>query len=755
MPDITLTSAPVTWQVANLIEGSKARGANGYVEFEASAVAVHHGSLMWLPSPQRAEVVDGTMAPLDLPINDPDVWNWKVTPRLGVNWTPFHINVEEGGTNLAHAAIVPGKGPVKVLQGPPGASIVDFRDLGDGRLVLVLSDGTESQPVPFATGPQGPANELEIGTVLRGDEPYASLVGEAPHQVLNLVLPKGDPGNPEDLVDATTEQRGLMSAADKIRMESPGVYAVDYGAVGDGVTDDSAALNAAAADAEGRTLHLTAGAVYSISAGVYLSDGITLEGHGATLVKPDDAADSLALVKATPQGATGYGSGGGNITIRDLTICGSYNSSSGQGDCTSYFHHVSGLTIERCTFRQGLLVGHYLDLAGCENVTVRGCVFEGANPIPGREYSEAVQMDASTYAGSSDKANDSRDTYDGLPSRGVTISGCDFRPLVVAGIEYPMPCPFGNHGNARVGEDGYYTDIAFTDNLVRGWTRDTVHYWAGWITLAGVRGGIIARNRFTYTGNAGANSRGVIVLRRATSAIPLAQVAESSPSQEDIDRPCHGVTIADNVFTGFDTYWSSDGGAGWGLLGIHGAGAPSDIAFTGNRVNGCNGEAIRLSGGRAFPVIVASNTVTSRSAITTAQTSTIIQGNSFVGGQTPTVGIATSGMGAPVQIASNMVKGFPTGITVASADNGLVQGNFVDYYTATGIRIGQASGDVAYDVTVSGNRVRSPERTDSTVALHIATTARRAMRFGNRVREGGDIVDEGPGTITAATDQTS
>lgn len=212
MADITLTAAPVTWQVANLIQGSKARGANGYVEFEASAVAVHHGGLMWLPSPQRAEMADGVLAPIDLPINDAEVWNWRVTPHLGVTWEPFHINVEEGGTNLASAAIVPGKGPVKVVQGPAGASVVDFRDTGDGALVLVLSDGTESPPIPFTRGPQGPANEIEIGTVLRGDEAYASLSGDAPHQVLNLVLPKGDPGDPNELVDATTEQRGLMSA---------------------------------------------------------------------------------------------------------------------------------------------------------------------------------------------------------------------------------------------------------------------------------------------------------------------------------------------------------------------------------------------------------------------------------------------------------------------------------------------------------------------------------------------------------------
>src|SRR5699024_10013244 len=220
MPDITLTSAPVTWQVVNLISGATTRGANGYVEFEASTVAAFHGGITWLPSPQRAEMVDGVLNPISLPVNDPDIWNWRVSPRLGVRWESFHINVGEGGTDLSSAAIVPGKGPVRVLQGPKGASVVDFRDTGDGSLVLVLSDGTESPPIPFTRGPAGPANEIEIGTVLRGDEAHASLVGEAPHQVLNLVLPKGDPGNPEDLNDATTERRGLMSAEDKAAVEA-------------------------------------------------------------------------------------------------------------------------------------------------------------------------------------------------------------------------------------------------------------------------------------------------------------------------------------------------------------------------------------------------------------------------------------------------------------------------------------------------------------------------------------------------------
>lgn len=598
---------------------------------------------------------------------------------------------------------------------------------------------------PGEPGPQGP----------KGDAGIQGIQGERGPQG-----PKGDPGTTTwagitDKTVATTAVDGLMSAKDKVRLMDSGVYAVDYGAIGDGVTDDTVPLTQAAAAAEGRVLHLSPGAIYSIPRGIRLSDGITVEGHGATLIKPDNSTDSLALVKGSPEGAKGYGAGGRGITIRDLKIVGTYNAPSGKGDATSWFHHVSGLTIEGCTFSQGMINGHYLDLAGCENVSIRNSVFEGANPIPGREYIEAVQLDSSTYAGSSDKSGEPLAGYDGLPTKAVSITGCEFRALTIGGIEYPMPSPFGNHGNALTTDNGYYTDISFTDNLVRGWTRSTTSYWAGWIMLSGIRGGIVARNIFTYTGQSSVNSRGVVVLRRATTAIPISQVAASSPTQENIDRPCQGITIVDNVFTGFDSYWDSTGGAGWGLLGIHGAGAPAGISITGNRITGCNGEAIRLSGGSTYPIVVSSNTIIASTGITAAQTNSIIQGNSLVGEQSPQVGIATSGTSAPVHISGNNVKGFPTGVSVISADNGLVQNNFIEYYTESGVSIGQSTGDIAFDVTVSGNRVRAPGRISSTKSLHINPTARRTMRFGNRLREGGAVLDEGVGTILSSDDQTT
>ena len=43
-------------------------------------------------------------------------------------------------------------------------------------------------------GDTGPSNVLSIGSVTKGDEANATITGESPNQILNLVLPKGDKG---------------------------------------------------------------------------------------------------------------------------------------------------------------------------------------------------------------------------------------------------------------------------------------------------------------------------------------------------------------------------------------------------------------------------------------------------------------------------------------------------------------------------------------------------------------------------------
>lgn len=63
-------------------------------------------------------------------------------------------------------------------------------------------------------GDKGDTNKLTIGIVEKGEEASASIVGESPNQILNLVLPKGDKG---DTGEAFTYDKFTIEQLEKLR----------------------------------------------------------------------------------------------------------------------------------------------------------------------------------------------------------------------------------------------------------------------------------------------------------------------------------------------------------------------------------------------------------------------------------------------------------------------------------------------------------------------------------------------------------
>lgn len=231
----SMDQEPVTWTLAHTTGKESLAGARGFVRFEPTAVAVAFPSITVLPSPVEARVIAGVMEPVDLMVNDPELWNWRVTPEVGVPWQPFHVDVL-GPVDLATVAVVPGRGPIRAVVGPPGrglnllgekATIGDLpagategdawlvdNDLhvwGGGRWVNAgpirgpqgIEGGRGPQGErgekgapgdkgdPGETGLQGipgPANHLTIGEVTTGPTPSASITGETPAQKLNLTF---------------------------------------------------------------------------------------------------------------------------------------------------------------------------------------------------------------------------------------------------------------------------------------------------------------------------------------------------------------------------------------------------------------------------------------------------------------------------------------------------------------------------------------------------------------------------------------
>ena len=81
---------------------------------------------------------------------------------------------------------------VTVSTLPPGNDATATYDKNTGTLALGIPQGATGNKGD--KGNTGPANKLSIGTVSSGKVASATITGEAPNQVLNLVLEKGEQG---------------------------------------------------------------------------------------------------------------------------------------------------------------------------------------------------------------------------------------------------------------------------------------------------------------------------------------------------------------------------------------------------------------------------------------------------------------------------------------------------------------------------------------------------------------------------------
>lgn len=96
-----------------------------------------------------------------------------------------------------------------------------------------------------------------------------------------------------------------------VRTSAPGVYAADYGAVGNDSTNDTTALqNALNAVPFDGTLHLTANKIYKITSALTWPPNTTIDGHGAIIHQTTTTANALVLTD------------GVNNTARNLKVAG-------------------------------------------------------------------------------------------------------------------------------------------------------------------------------------------------------------------------------------------------------------------------------------------------------------------------------------------------------------------------------------------------------------------------------------------------
>lgn len=178
------------------------------------------------------------------------------------------------------------------------------------------------------------------------------------------------------------------------------VNAKDFGAIGDGSTDDTEALEAFAVAVEGRIGHIPEG-TYLSRAGLRLPSNCDVSGAGIdkTIIKLADDADitTHGLTNRNNTGSELTNIGNSFIAIRDLTVDGNaWRDAPGSGTLGSSvcFSSTSHLTLERVKGMRGVL--HCIDIMNArystttyaglpsEHVTLTDCI--GIDP----RYDDAI-----------------------------------------------------------------------------------------------------------------------------------------------------------------------------------------------------------------------------------------------------------------------------------------------------------------------------------------------------------------------------
>lgn len=576
---------------------------------------------------------------------------------------------------------------------------------------------------PSVPGPRGPAGTFSEATAIAlptGSAPTVDMSGPETDRHIEFGIPagprgpKGDPGDGSvnsvngDLgpdVVITAPGIGAATAQDmadlklKLELRTP-VSVKEFGAKGDGVTDDTQAFTDALAainSAGGGTL-LVPPATYVMSGWARIYSNTTVSGYGATIIKGASASATMCF-GILSAGKKGYGSGARRVSFLGLTFRGSFATNRRIGILGA--NHGDDILIQDCDFIEAHIEAHIADLGGCRRVTVSRCNFIGSKiNSPANAYNECIQADNSTRFGSS--VLDSPGSYDGLPSSDISVVDSSFLPLTIAGVNYPAPIPFGSHyGIAGT----WHERLSFISCTVIDPPTDTASAFRGVLHFVGARDITIEKCVFETT--ASANSR-IIANIPLTTTIDIADVESSSPTTKPLAVPVQstGWTIRDNVFKGFKasadpqslillrgTSAASRGGSAliegnkfydcYGTDLTSGSGpivvdayACDDLTIVSNRLRNVRNLVSFGGGGGSERVVVSGNTVDGASA-TSVVTCDGAKSVSILGNVFRRVGTAINASSAATEVTI-------LGNTVASRGAGIVVGSGTSRVTTVG-----------------------------------------------------------------------
>ncbi|MER5933608.1 right-handed parallel beta-helix repeat-containing protein [Streptomyces sp. NPDC002054] len=452
------------------------------------------------------------------------------------------------------------------------------------------------------------------------------------------------------------------------------VYDVlNYGAKGDGTTDDTAAFQAALTDAravpEGATLLIPPGK-YPLTKGLVLGPRMTVSAYGAHIFRTKDCG---ALVKnfdsVTP--ASAY-EGAGDIALLGGTWDMRGSAFKQQSDAIG-FAHAGGILVQDCTVLD-TPSAHAVELNAVRRARIVNCLFDGLH-VTGEGTDTATNREAVQITGAISAASLPAPAYDNTPCQDIQITGCTLR----AGADgsRPFGALVGDHGGVK---NVVHRDIRIVGNhiersaaygirttdwqqaFIAGNTIESVGVTA--VQVGSPAGN--ALNDITITGNIIRNTGtgtdtatgGAIVVSSGGDRHNGITITDNTIRTVKGEAGIYvtqsdGVTISGNTVNGTAR-------PGGNSQGIHVQNAPYAV-ISGNTVTDAQGDGIGVDSG-AVGTLIAHNTVLNPAGhgIAAGTNDVSLRDNQITGanrsGSTATYGIRLGGNAANASCQGNVVR---------------------------------------------------------------------------------------------------
>jgi parallel beta-helix repeat protein len=559
-----------------------------------------------------------------------------------------------------------------------------------GKLIAIPGGpGPSGPPGPQGdvgpAGPPGPAEGVEFQINKGVPSGYAPLGADG--LVPSAHLPASTGGGVDtmaELADVTATGLAVGTAVDEkaartaiLAQRTHMFDARDFGAVGDGVADDTVAVQAALDAAK-----VAAGGVVLLPQGTYLISAmlrmnganVTLTGSGrsATIIK---TVGDHQLIAAQAAG----------LCIRDLQLLGDADAAKtlqrgieGQNLVTSLIHnvHVKNMGYD------GICM-----LNGCADNTISACLVTGSQD-------DGINLGGGTLA----------------PSPGNTVTGCVVRDVAHTGIHISGNSSYtsvtgntiSNCGYAGIDTFQFATAIGLGGHTIVGNTVRDCALWGIHIkdsdynvvsgnTVKGSAEGFSAENtHFTeFTGN--------------TCSAPTVNGLIVDGASSDL-------VIANNVFSGANAKVLING--------------PRSV-IRGNRVAGLTSTAVSVAVAGAVDCVIEGNGVSSSGGygINTVAARSIISNNRVSAGSSA---IRLSAGANESVVTSNIVTGGSTGVEVSgSTSDCVLSSNVLNGQTTAGVSL-----NTAIRTQIHGNRISSALRginltaaVDTTVSNNVTVSS--------------------------------